>query len=518
MPNKPLYARPDAVNRANRLILAALVLLTLWVRLSTQMMIHTGVDERDYWYAAKALSQGFPYPALTHRTVRWAIILPVVVIQKIFGVHPNVYYVAPILNALCQTILLFALGTFLGGRRVGALAALFLIFFPYQIRAASQTRPEIFSITYMLLCAYPLAVALRSSGNRRIRYLLASSFALFLAYETKITNLFFLPGIFAVLLFFGKQGWKTGIRDCFVFGLPLLALFLAETGIYAAFTPFKFGQLSVIEANHLSSDYAAPLHSYLEIFKRYTPRYLEAYWQLPFVLFACACAPMLRKGRDAAIKSVAILGLSFFFFITFTITKTNPIMVAEDFINRYFCSVLPFVFIGVAWGAVRLLDRIAPTVAGAWTFAGPREYALICASLAVLVSVAFTLPIVPKSARQFAHSPLRPAEHPFAETARYYRTINDAWNSDEPIISANGLPGENAALTACRFFLSNDTYTDGRAPEPKLAEISGTTVHVVSRTGEAAGDSFIEAIRQPFRIAEVPLARVAEIQGERSIK
>ena len=128
------------------------------VRLSTQMMIHTGVDERDYWYAAKALSQGLPFPAFSHRTVRWAIILPVALLQKLLGTHPNVYYVAPLLNALAQTLLLYLFGKRIRGRFVGILSAVMLIFFPYQIRAASQVRPEIFSITYMLLCAYLLVL------------------------------------------------------------------------------------------------------------------------------------------------------------------------------------------------------------------------------------------------------------------------------------------------------------------------------------------------------------------------
>ena len=138
---------------------------------------YAGVDERDYWYAAKALSQGFEYPALTHRTVRWAIILPVAALQRVFGVHPNVYYVAPILNALAQTALLYALGKTLRGRFTGILASLFMIFFPYQIRAASQVRPEIFSITYMLLCAYLLVIALRREGRNRTILVAVSSLA-----------------------------------------------------------------------------------------------------------------------------------------------------------------------------------------------------------------------------------------------------------------------------------------------------------------------------------------------------
>src|SRR5512145_2682850 len=79
-------------------ILIALLIFALLFRLLTLMPIHSGVDERDYWTAAKALVQGTDYPALTHRTVRIAVILPVALFQLILGTGPNVYYVTPILN------------------------------------------------------------------------------------------------------------------------------------------------------------------------------------------------------------------------------------------------------------------------------------------------------------------------------------------------------------------------------------------------------------------------------------
>lgn len=500
---------------SERIIVLALLVLTLWVRLSTQMMIHTGVDERDYWYAAKALSQGFAYPDLTHRTVRWAIILPVAALQKIFGVHPNVYYIAPILNALAQTVLLYALGKRLRGRFVGILSAIFLIFFPYQIRAASQVRPEIFSITYMLLCAYFLILALHGEGRKRMLLIVASSLTLFLAYETKITNLFFLPGIFLAMLLYGG---KTKVRDCFSFGLPLLGLFLVETALYATLTEFRFGQLSVISANHLSSDYADPLKSYWEVFLRYSPEYLQPYWQLPIALFVAAGIYYLAKGKNRELKTLTIMGFSFIFFITFTVTKLHPIMVAEDFINRYFCALLPFVFLVISWAVQDIAEHSMPSIRGWKASDMTMPVVLASVGLCVALSAVFTFPIVPSSARQYAHSPFRPSEHPFIQTANYYRELNDAWDSGTPILSAEGLAGENAAQTVCRFFLSQDTYSASGAPSPIIVTLEGTSVHLISKDGLLHGTTFIQAVRSPFRIFRIPLSRVSEIDPERSIQ
>ncbi len=483
--------------------------------MSTQMMVHTGVDERDYWYAAKAISQGLPYPDLTHRTVRWAIILPVAALQKVFGIHPNVYYVAPILNALAQTALLYALGKRLRGRFVGILAALMLVFFPYQIRAASQVRPEIFSITYMLLCAYLFVMALSRNGRRRLLPLIASSLVMFLAYETKITNLFFLPGVFLSLLLFGG---KTRIRDCFTFGLPLLTLFLLETGVYAALTEFRFGQLSVITANHLSSDYAEPLKSYWEVFLRYSPRYLQAYWQIPLGAFLAAGVYYLTKRDKAELKSLILMGLSFIFFITFTVSKLHPIMVAEDFINRYFCALLPFAFAVIAWLIRDALPRMAPSLyrraSGVSPIAIPLASAITCFS----VSALFSLPFVPASVQEYAHTPLRPSTHPFAQTARYYRELNDAWNRGIPFLSPVGNAGNDAAYTVCRYFLSVDTYADGKAPEPIPATIRGMDVYIVCKDSGTHAGEFIQLTRFPFKIATVPIERIGELDSERSIQ
>jgi len=507
------WSRQVIIDRRNRdtLILFVLLFLTLWVRLSTQMMIHTGVDERDYWYSAKALTQGFAYPDLTHRTVRWAIILPVAALQIVFGTHPNVYYIAPILNALLQIFLLYRLGTFLKSRITGIIASLFLIFFPYQIRAASQVRPEIFSITYILLCIYLFFIAVRCTGKKRIVFLLLASFSMFLAYESKITNLFFLPGIFLCLLLYGD---RYRIRDCFIFGGLLLFLFLGETAVYALTTQYRFGQLSIIQANHLSSDYAEPLTNYLQVFRRYSPEFLDAYWQLPFAVFAVLSFLYLARSKNRDLKILVVTALGFFFFLTFTVSSLHPLMVAEDFIARYFCAVLPFVFLVIAWFLDDLIRPRLRKLALFRRFAPLRLFVFASFSLCAAVSLVFSSPFVPSSARQFAHSPLAIADHPFAQTARYYRELNAAWLDGKAIVSAEGNSGSNAIETASRFFLSTGSYVGGKGPEPVLITVGAAKVYVLSRDGAISGTTCIQAIRKPFRIAEIPAALVPLVEAE----
>ncbi|HOT63095.1 MAG TPA: glycosyltransferase family 39 protein [Treponemataceae bacterium] len=227
------------LRKKDAIIILSLVFLSLWVRLSTLMMVHTGVDERDYWFAAKAISQGLPYPELSHRTVRWAVILPVALAQSLFGSHPNAYYVMPLLAALSQAVLVYLLGRALNGRLAGSLASIALTFFPYQIRAASQVRPEIFSMTYVLLAALALVRYVRSSSDRaRISAAVLAALATFLAYEAKITNLFFMPGIAIAILLYSKG---KGLKDALAYGGVLAGLYLAETAAYAALRRMRSG-------------------------------------------------------------------------------------------------------------------------------------------------------------------------------------------------------------------------------------------------------------------------------------
>jgi len=510
------------LRKKDAIIILSLVFLSLWVRLSTLMMVHTGVDERDYWFAAKAISQGLPYPELSHRTVRWAVILPVALAQSLFGPHPNAYYVMPLLAALSQAVLVYLLGRALNGRLAGSLASIALTFFPYQIRAASQVRPEIFSMTYVLLAALALVRYVRSSSDRaRISAAVLAALATFLAYEAKITNLFFMPGIAIAILLYSKG---KGLRDALAYGGVLAGLYLAETAAYAALTPYALGHLAVIASHHLSSEFASPLGGFLDLFTRYAPENLELYWSIPFLAFAALAfmsfaprrpAAFARAG-DPATKAVTLASLSFFLFVTFAVTSVDPLLPAEDFINRYFCAVLPLVLAVLASAASDAIARFPSARATfARAFSGwraPAASLILCG----LVTLAFSLPIVPRSVRPFAHTPLRAGDHPLALNSEYRALVTRAYDEGTPIVAADGNGGMNAALTATYFFLDESRYSGGRPPSPTKGLSGDVPVYVVSRdSGNAAltGDALF-VVRNPFRARSFDAKRAAELDSD----
>jgi 4-hydroxybenzoate polyprenyltransferase len=86
-------------------------------------------------------------------------------------------------------------------------------------------------MTYVLLAALALVRYVRSSSDRaRISAAVLAALAILLAYEAKITNLFFMPGIAIAILLYSKG---KGLKDALAYGGVLAGLYLAETAAYA---------------------------------------------------------------------------------------------------------------------------------------------------------------------------------------------------------------------------------------------------------------------------------------------
>ncbi len=491
-------------------LMAALALFALATRLLTLMPIHTGVDERDYWYAASALAHGLQYPELTHRTVRFAMILPVAAAQALLGSGPNVYYVLPILNSLLQALLFFALGFRLRGRLAGILTALAIVLFPYSIRTGSQLLPEGFSVTYLALTLLFLLDYFRT-GARSLSKLAAAGFWLFIAYEAKITNLFFLPGMALAVLAVG------GLSHALVFGVVPLLGFLAETAAYRLFTGYPWGQIQVIAANHLEGNASLKELGFLDLFSRYAAPYLQLYWQIPFLLFAAASLWYLRGRRrgaapDPLLPALAAPAASFFFCITFAVSSLHPIVPAEPFINRYFSAVLAAVFPILAAAACDLADRVAPLALGRAERSRRAHYAVI-AALPVLIALASALLPDRPTLREYLPPILKPTEHPLAQNRAYRALVQDAFNADIPLVASarqgESTGGANALWTCVSYFLDYRLYPDGVRPRPRVEEYRGTRLYVVRRTPappDAELEEAIAAVRDPFRLSRVGAA------------
>jgi hypothetical protein len=470
------------------------------------MMIHTGIDERDYWYSAKALTQkGIEYPYVNHRTVRWGVIIPVAFQQLITGIKPNAYYVMPLINSIVQTVLLYALGKKIKNKRTGFIAAVLLIFFPYQIRAASQVRPEIFSMTYILIMIYFLYVFL-FSGQAQKKYLslfLASLF-LFIAYLTKITNLFFLPAVFVLFYIYSRRRF---IINSTAFGGILFILFIAETFLYRKIGGYKLGQLSVIIENHVAD--METLDSFLQIFLRYSFENLQPYWHIPFILFFISAFYAIFKSKVDSLIFLIVPVFCFFFFITFTISGVHPLKMAEPFVNRYFCAVLPMVFLVLAWHVEAFISKYS-------------IFGLISRKIVPIVSlgtlsfiVIFSQSFMPSFIKFYIHAPFDRAEHPFHLNNAYGETINNAWKNNIPIAAADGHYGRNALYTAGWYYLSQEYYANGRAPEPEISRIQALSGFLTLGSPEFNNqEEVLAAVVRPFRVKMIKSGGIARLQAD----
>jgi len=484
--------------RRDLIILIALLLFTLFFRFATLMMMNTGVDERDYWFSAKAIASGLPYPEITHRTTRFAIILPVALAQLLLGSHPDVYYLLPLMNALVQTALAFAIGRKLRGRLTGFVAAAGLTLFPYMIRAGSQVRPEVFSITYILLAFYFFIEYLQRDTSE-LPPLLWSTAWLFIAYEAKITNLYFVPGIFLAIILYKKRP-----AHAFLLGGILLFLFLAETGMYAAFTQYKFGELEIIAKNHFHSD-SLVVPSLIDLFDRYANPNLQLYWQVPLGLFAIAAVWYLVKGTDKRISSLVLASLSFFFFLTFEVKSLHPVTPAESFINRYFSAVLPSVFLVLAYAAEGVTAIIFRRPLKGKSDGPAAAYVGVLALCVLAVLGIFSLPRLPAGIRAYANSPLHPRQHPLVLNETFRREINMSYREGIPIIAVNDNGGENAIQTCESYFIDLSLYKNGRPPQHTVMRLADMTILVLSRDGTGVTtDRILAAIRTPFRVVAMP--------------
>lgn len=498
--------KKSLVFKRDRLLLGSLLLVTLVFRLWTVMMIHTGIDERDYWYSAKAISQGssIDYQYINHRTIRWGVILPVTAQQLITGIGPNAYYVMPILNALIQTVLMFFLGLNLFNRRTAVLATLALIFFPYQIRAASQVRPEIFSLTYILAMVWFFSrYCIEGQKKWQIKNLVFSSLMLFLAYEAKITNLFFMPGMFLLIFIMNPQH---KYRHSLIFGALPLVGFVLETVLYGVFAGYPMGHLQIIQANHLAG--MESLSSFFEVFNRYRSPYLQAYWQIPFILFACLTLWTLIKKRDKSLILLIVPAISFFFFITFTIGGLHPLKMAEPFINRYFFAVLPMVFLVIFHYVDVILKRF-----GFITITSTQSIIVLCLGTVAFI-VLFSLPIIPKKIQQYILSPFS-SQHPFSLNKEYRSKINHEWIEGTPLVAVDSGSGRDALQTASWYYIDISNYHGNSAPKI-VSLLENNYDAIVSLEGRIpASDATVLAfIRKPFKVRKISAKSLQLLESE----
>ena len=458
--------------------------LTLLLRLLTLMEVNTGVDNMDYWYSAKALIHGYDYGVLFHRNIRWGIILPTAVIQILFSSHAWVIYLPSLFMALLMNLSIKLVAERLFNRPTAYLAILLVQFFPYTIRLGSQLFLALFSINYILLSIYFLLKYVDPQSKKEIKRknssLIISLLLFFLAYETKISNIYFLP-VLLVLIF-----KKKGIKSLSIYGGILFGLYLVEHLFYLIFAGEALGRLGIIMSTHFEHNSNMALGTsnftgtFLGIFRRFVPPYFDYYWHAVFVGGILSGILLLIRAKKKDLKvefQVVVLQLSligvYTLLLTFGVKSLNPVIPFEPFIVRYFAPVLPLLMVLLARVLSLALESIPVTMRinqGAGTFT-----LLFFLMYGGIFIISCFLPHLPSGATLYLNNPLRPKEHILFKTMKREDQINRAskegmllasWIKSSDCINSNRC-GINALNMINRLYLhlaGKDRTKNGQYP------------------------------------------------------
>jgi len=422
-------------DKYEKFVLLTTIITVFFIRILSMQMIQDGGDAFAAWGVSKLLLYGHSY-YFSHITARFGMIIPAVIFQILFGSHPLVYYIAPILASIISSYFLFKITLIISkSSKLSFFVTAFFSIFPEIVVASSQLKPEIFSTAYVLISFYFL---LKFLNNQKNKYIVFSSIFMFLSYMSKIDNLFFVPGF--VLIIFLKSSKK--LKYSFIFLSILISLILIETVLYSIFTPYTFGQIQIIMNTHLapSNFDLKELTSIFDLFKRY--EYLMTFWKIILVLFIFSTIFIILNKETRKKYSLFLLPvLSFYFFITFTIKSLNPIKLAIPFEQRYLTVTASFVIIFVFIFIKELFILIKPKLV---TFSTKlknhvkddniisRRFYVISAILIFLVfSFGFTknyLSYYPENERNFSKL------HPLYIISNYYKTANYAYSNGIPVV------------------------------------------------------------------------------------
>jgi len=424
-------------------VLFLIMFFSVFFRLLTVVNIETGGDAAGVWFYAKKIYYGLPYvnSHWSHHAARFGMIFPVYLVQLIFGTNPVVYYITPLLFFFLQVFFLFKVGVRSHSIGVAFLGCLLLIFFPQMFRHAVQIKPEGFCATYLIISVYFLFLY-HDAEKRPLLHLLLSSAFLFLAYLTKVTSIFFLPGILIAVWLLRKR-----FGHAVLYAAVLFFLFIIETGLYYAFAGFPLGRLSIIMGTHLQSKNLQTLLSFWDLFDRYGEMIL--YWKIYFAAYLLAAGFLigfLKKKMNLKILSVLLVSLSFFLFITFAVKSIDPLVPAMSNNHRHLVLAAPLMMMIISCALVELFTLGKQKSAFIrWLGDMPILRSLqpvarytvltLLLSLFCFAAAMVVFPRVPKYARDNFF-----LDHPFRQNDVYYRLLNGAYAGGIPIVQRKVVP------------------------------------------------------------------------------
>jgi len=370
------YARINRSQLAYLSFLSISLLSVVIFRTIYSTPIEIDGDSVGKWFSAYSLAGkvGWEEMGESHHELRWAIILPQIIISTILPERYESYYVLPIVLYSIFTTLCMA--TVYEGEKQRKLGMAFVLgvllcIDPISHVMASQLKTVAFGLFYFVLGVFALSHYIKVNDHR---WLVLSAILFFFAYGSHITYLIFsIAPVLVLVVNLGRY------RDALIFIGAFALLFAAEmllTGIVLDGSP-SGGRVTHLLAGvtHQTVTTARGSGSglnYWDLISRWKllPKFdlliFFAYVMSSLLLFK----NQLRRSVPVGIWMFFYASGAYAFVIAFPIVEVNPLKLAFALHNRYLAPVFPLAMVFLVWlfgygfQTLRKLSNILPVVIG----------------------------------------------------------------------------------------------------------------------------------------------------------
>ncbi|WP_316899980.1 hypothetical protein [Pseudodesulfovibrio indicus] len=328
------------------LVLLLIFLFSVAVRVATLVYLDLGGDNAERWMQAHRLAEGLGVTHWYNHSMRWVIVLPLAGLIKLFGPHPALSPVLPILFASIGAVFMYLIGEKLQDARLGLSTALLTILLPLMARSGSQLWPGIFEMAYLAIMVYLILCWIDS---RHTWLLVLAGVAFFCGWGARVTMVYTWPGA-ALLIWLPTRNFRAVV----IYTAVASGLCFAEWGWFWWDSGNPFGRLGLLFATSYGrqDNLFIPLKDYLLQFTDL----LKLKGLLPIAILSFGAAGLAFREKDRRWWGISILYLSVTFLMLYMITHLFPIKLALPFGSRKWPIFAPYGILLLMFYLLKLRD------------------------------------------------------------------------------------------------------------------------------------------------------------------
>ncbi|MCJ2164148.1 MULTISPECIES: glycosyltransferase family 39 protein [unclassified Pseudodesulfovibrio] len=337
----------DWVENNRSLALMLLFLFSVVVRIMTLEYLDLGGDNAERWMQAHRIAEGLGVTHWYNHSMRWVIVLPLAGLIKLFGPHPAVSAILPILFSSIGAVFIYLIGERLQGPRLGLSSALLTVLLPLMARSGSQLWPGVFEMAYIAIMVWLILCWIET---RSTSTLVLAGIVFFLGWGARVTMIYSYPG--AVMLIWLPT---RNFRAVLIFTAVAAGLCFAEWGWFWWDSGNPKGRLGLLFASSYGNqnDLFIPLKKYLMQFSDL----IKIKGLLPVAILTFGAGLFAFREKDKRLWGIAALYFIGVFLMLYMVSSILPIKLAMPFGSRKWPIYSPYGILLLMWFLLKLKDR-----------------------------------------------------------------------------------------------------------------------------------------------------------------